>query len=178
MNFKSLAKYRKKVIFWIVLSLLIKCLLYLLFLFPNYENLNTFGPFLKTSDHGEIVRPIDNFFETGIYALDNHKESYYAGRLPGFLFPYGIYRFFLNEHDANLLLGISILLLAALSTYVLGNIVFRFTNNFSYFLIAFILANILPYYWCWDWMLHPFSLSNSALLFGIYFLIQYFDKNK
>ncbi len=160
---------------WLLLALVIKLILYFLFIFPDnneYAKREFSGPFIKSPDHAEYVNPIDNLIEKGTYALQGYSEPY-AGRLPGFVFPYVIFRAIFAEKTANILLGIFILVLAILASYVLSLLLFNLTKKRWAFVTGFLLMNFVPYFWHYEWTLHPSSLGVSCLIFFSYGFYEY-----
>lgn len=158
---------------WLLLALGIKLILYFIFVLPDNNPKRKFsGPFIKSADHSEYIRPIDNLIEKGVYALDDHSEPY-AGRLPGFVFPYIIFRAALNEQAANICLGIFILTLAIIASYVLGLLLYNLTKKRWAFMSGFVLINFIPYFWHYEWTLHTSSLGVSCLVFFAYYFYSY-----
>lgn len=168
-----------KPIKWLLLALAIKLLLYFLFIhFDNNPKRQFVGPFIKSADHAEYITPIDNYIEHGTYSMDGHSEPY-AGRLPGFVFPYIIFRALFNETTSNVLLGGFILLLSILASYVLSLLLFDLTKRNWAFITGFLLINFVPYFWHYEWTLHPSSLGISCLVFAAYFFHTYLkNQNK
>lgn len=159
-----------KPIKWLLLALALKLLLYFLFILPDNNPKRKFvGPFIKSPDHSEYIKPIDNLIDKGTYAMDGFSEPY-AGRLPGFVFPYVAFRAMFNEHASNLMLGIFILALSILATYVLSLLLYNLTQKRWAFISGFLLINFVPYFWHYEWTLHTSSLGVSCLiLFAYYF---------
>lgn len=154
---------------WLVLAFSIKLFLYFLFIYNDNSPRRKFsGPFIKSADHSEYITPIDNLIEYGNYALGSDSEPY-AGRLPGFVFPYIIFRAIFNESTSNILLGSSILLLSVIASYALGLLLFNLARKRWAFITGFLLINFIPYFWHYDWTLHTSSLGVSCLIFFIYY---------
>lgn len=162
-----------KPIKWLVVAFGIKLFLYFLFILPDANPKRKFsGPFIQSADHVEYLTPIDNFIEKGIYAIGDSNEPY-AGRLPGFVFPYIVFRATLSEQSANVALGIFILLLAVIASYVLGLLLYQLTQKRWAFLVGFSLINFIPYFWHYEWTLHTSSLGVSCLIFFAYYFHSY-----
>ncbi len=158
---------------WLILALCIKLILYFLFILPDNNPKRKFsGPFIKSADHAEYITPVDNFIEKGVYAMEGHDESY-AGRLPGFVFPYIIFRSVLSERAANVCLGIFILALAVIASYILSLLLYQLTKKRWAFVISFLLINFIPYFWHYEWTLHTSSLGVSCLIFFCYYFQAY-----
>ena len=58
----------------------------------------------KSNDYGELLAPVDNLIEHGTYAKSSDINHPYLGRLPGYMFPYVIFRAFLSQKSAVFLL--------------------------------------------------------------------------
>jgi hypothetical protein len=158
---------------WLVLAFSVKLLLYFLFIYPDNNPLRIFsGPFIKSADHAEYITPIDNLIEKGTYSLDG-SEYPYAGRLPGFIFPYVVFRAIFNEGVSNILLGAFILVLSVIASYVLSLLLFNLTKERWAFITGFLLINFTPYFWHYDWTLHTSSLGISCLIFFAYYFHSY-----
>jgi hypothetical protein len=154
---------------WLILALSVKLFLYFLFILPDNNPLRNFsGPFIKSADHGEYITPIDNFIEKGTYSLNGSKE-FYAGRLPGFIFPYIIFRAIFSEATSTILLGIFILALSIISSYVLALLLYNLTKKRWSFITGFLLINFVPYFWHYEWTLHASSLGVSCLILFVYY---------
>lgn len=165
-----------KPIKWLLLALAIKLFLFFIFIHPDNNPKRKFsGPFIKSADHAEYITPIDNYIEKGIYAMEGYSEPY-AGRLPGFVFPYIIFRAITNEPTANILLGCFILALSIVASFVLSLLLFNLTQKRWAFIIGFLLINFVPYFWHYEWTLHPSSLGISCLIFFAYYFHNYITK--
>lgn len=163
---------------WLLISLGIKLALYFIFILPDTNPNRKFnGPFLRSADHAEYLRPVDNLIERGIYAMDGYNDPY-AGRLPGFVFPYILFRALLNENAALCCLGVFILTLAIIASYTLGLLLFNLTQKRWTFVLGFLLMNLAPYHWHYDWTLHTSSLGVSSLVFFCYYFHSYLQNTK
>jgi hypothetical protein len=163
---------------WLLLSLLIKSLLYFIFIYNNTAPAKHFyGCFVEAVDHDEYIRPIDNYIDKGTYSLDGTSEPY-AGRLPGFVFPYILFRALFDQNAALILLGIFILTLSILSSYTISLLMFQLTGKKWAFICAFLAMNFIPFYWYFDWSLHVNSLGVSCLVFFLYYIYNFFETNK
>lgn len=160
---------------WLLISFLIKISLYFIFIYNDAGEKQIFHSFfLESRDHEEYIEPIDNFIEKGTYSLSGHTEPY-AGRLPGFVFPYILFRALFSESTALILLGIFILVLSLIASYLLALLMFHLTKKRWTFFFAFILMNCIPFYWHFDWSLHVNSLAASCLVFFLYYVYSYFE---
>ena len=133
--------------------------------------------FIRSNDHGEYVSPIDNLAETGVYSLRQGGEPY-AGRLPGFVFPHILFRILFSEEAALLLLGIFIAGMSLWASVALFRLMLRHTGSIVWSGMALLAVQGLPYYFHWDWTLHPNSLALSCLLLALDFSDRYFRDKK
>ena len=159
----------KKYFLWIILSATIKVIFYFILIYPNLEKSEHIGPFILSNDHSEYISPTDNLIDKGIYSLNKKNESY-AGRLPGFIFPYILFRVFFNAKVSGFLLGIFIFLMACISNYLACLLSYKISKSYYAFIFTFLFLNILPYFFFWDFILHPYSLAFSVLVLALYFL--------
>ena len=158
---------------WLLLALCIKLILYFLFILPDNNPKRKFsGPFIKSADHIEYISPIDNFIDKGVYAVANSSEPY-AGRLPGFVFPYIVFRVVLSEKPANICLGMFILIMAIIASYILSLLLYQLTKKRWAFIIGFLFINFAPYFWHYEWTLHTSSLGVSCLILFLYYFHSY-----
>lgn len=163
---------------WLLLALCFKTLFYFAFIHSDTNpRKNTISCFSKLRDHDEYVRPIDNLFEKGTYSLDGKTEPY-AGRLPGFVFPYIIFRAVFNEYISNILLGVFILALSVIASYVFSILVYNLIRKRWAFITAFFLLNCIPFFWHFDWALHANSLAASSFVFFLYFFYFFIENGK
>lgn len=158
---------------WLIISLCIKLFLYLVFILPDASPKRLYvGGFIKSGDHHEYIRPIDNYIDKGVYTMDGKEESY-AGRLPGFVFPYIAFRIFFDAKTSCVLLGIFIVVLSVLASYALSLLAFKLIQKRWAFILTFLLANFIPYFWHYDWTLHTSSLGVSCFIFFAYYFYLY-----
>jgi len=130
--------------------------------------------FHRSSDHLEFFNPINNLIEYGKYSYDNHAP--YAGRLPGYIFPYGIFRILFSENSSLFLLGIFQLLLKTISAYCLIKLLENLSVGRKAQLAAVVLYLFIPYFWHWDYTLHPNSVSASICLILFFYLQRFRTK--
>lgn len=163
---------------WILFALCFKTLFYFTFIHGDTNpRKNTIACFSKLRDYDEYIRPINNLIEKGTYSLDGKTEPY-AGRLPGFVFPYIIFRAVFNEYTSNILLGIFILALSIIASYVFSRLIYNLIKRRWAFISAFFLLNCVPFFWHFDWALHANSLAASCFIFFLHFLYFYFENKK
>lgn len=125
--------------------------------------------FLSDIDTSEYIAPMDNYVDYGNYALTPTSEPY-AGRLPGFVFPYLLFRLLFSKTVSSLLLGFFILGISVVSSYCLIKIIKTYTHYLLPMLLALLALEIIPYYWRFNWTLHPNYLAASLLIILIFFI--------
>lgn len=124
--------------------------------------------FHYTSDHIEFFTPLNTLLKNGIYSVDGIHPD--ATRMPGYIFPYIIFRLFFNEFVSYFLVGVFQLLLKSLSCIILIKLLRYFKiKNFLIF-IALIFYIFIPYYWEHDYKIHPNSVSVSVSILILYLL--------
>lgn len=156
---------------WVILAFIVK-LLFGIYL----HHLNTVSSvatsnyfFIILNDHHEFFKPINNLIENGQYSMGETGQPY-AGRLPGYIFPYILFRYFLNEQTALLLLGLFQLLCAGISTYFIARLSYELSSKKSiYFYITYIAFLFIPYFWHYDFSYHPTTLNSTVYILFLYF---------
>lgn len=149
------------------------------FLFPVndskllYEN----TIFIDNPDRAEYISPIDNLIDSGSYSLTENGEPY-AGRLPGFVFPYIFFRLLFASKTSMILLGLFALALSLFASLKLSELMLKWTNSMFATIATLFALEFFSYYWHWDWTLHPNSISSSSLILSICYLFEYFQLQK
>ncbi len=141
--------------------------MYVLFSSPDQKHLIVGYIFLNSGDINEYLSPIDNLVEHGNYAI-SESEPPYAGRLPGFVFPYILFRCFVAQTPAIFCLGIFILLFSVYASVKLFQLISSFANSSKLAWLGVVCIQLIPYYWHWDWSIHPNSVAASCLILAIF----------
>jgi hypothetical protein len=157
----------------VTFTFVLKLGIYFLFIGSQSRSDLAGGLFLDSPDRGEYITPMDNYVEHGTYALQPDNEPY-AGRLPGFIFPYLLFRIVFSQNVSNFLLGIFILLMSFIASLKLVRLLNDLTGSITAVIFGLAVIMVLPYFWHSDWLLHPYSLAASCLIIGIYFIHSYF----
>ena len=87
----------------IALIVLFKVFILIYFVFQ----LDPSDPFIKrfiSNDYSELLGPVDNLIETGTYEYVKNSKVPYADRMPGYMFPYVVFRYIFSQKTAVLLL--------------------------------------------------------------------------
>jgi hypothetical protein len=67
------------------------------------------------------------------------------------------------------------LFLFGISSVVLFNLVKRIFKDDFLAILGFLLYNFVPYFWYWEWYLHPYSISNSLTVFMLYLVYDFIN---
>ncbi len=146
--------------------------MYLLFSSQDQKHKIVGYIFLNSADITEYLSPIDNLVEHGNYAITYNSQPY-AGRLPGFIFPYVIFRLVVTEKMAIFCLGMFILLFSVYAGRKLFELIFSFSNSLKLAWLGVFCIQLIPYYWHWDWSIHPNSMAVSCLILVIRHMYTY-----
>ena len=163
---------------WFLFGLGLKFVLLVGFIFADYYNQShLFSGIAKPgSDYSEQLNTIDNLVDHGVLSMDG--VSPYAGRTPGFIFPYYFIRLLFSKTIAwqfQILFQILFNVLAARCMYKL---VWRYTNNKRVSLFAFISVCVVTYVSWIDFELSPESLAISSYVMGLFYFNEHINKNK
>lgn len=157
--------------------LVVKISVFILFMWHDQKHDRSGYVFLDSADRNEYLTPIDNLIESGNYATGVNSPPY-AGRLPGFVFPYILFRAMFKAPMAIFCLGAFILLFSVFAGLKLFQLIMAFTNSIKLAWIGVTCIQLIPYYWHWDWSIHPNSLAASCLILAIYFMYEYMHAKK
>ncbi|HRH11605.1 MAG TPA: glycosyltransferase family 39 protein [Bacteroidia bacterium] len=98
--------------------------------------------------------------------------------MPGYIFPYILFRSLFNQNISLILLGIFTVLISVFASLKLYQLIIEQTGSKVAGVISLISLEILPYYWHWDWTLHPNSPSASCLILAVFYLYRFFTAQK
>ena len=129
------------------------------------------GGIFKHNDYGYYLKPVDNYFEKGMLTY-NGKEPF-AGRMPGYWFPYLMLRSVFPQQMALGVLFFMQIVFSVFAGVFLARLAYFISgNNLTYFIALF--------FYSINWFVSPFdyqtiaeSFSVSAGIFSLYFLIKY-----
>jgi hypothetical protein len=156
---------------------MLKIAIYYIFI-PSALNVKHAGPvFLDHPDNGEYLTPSDNLVKYGTFSLSEGGEPY-AGRLPGFIFPYLPLRILFEEEVARFLLGCFIISMSIWASIAIAQMLYERTGTIWAPVLAVVLLSVLPYYWHYDWTLHPNSLAASCTVLFIFYGHCYLKSSK
>lgn len=133
---------------------------------------------IKTSDYGYFIEPVENYFKDGAGVVYYTKPSEpFAGRMPGYWFPYWIIRLgFSSFYALNILIVLQILL-SSLSVFYLAKAAFNIYQNIKAFYFVYFLFLLTPYILSFDLFTQSESFAVSASIFHLYFFSNYVYKS-
>jgi 4-amino-4-deoxy-L-arabinose transferase-like glycosyltransferase len=142
---------------------------------PEYQG-KFIGPLaMKTNDYSYFIQPVENYFkdDAGVIYYTEASEPF-AGRMPGYWFPYFLIRLMLPQVAAINLLIVLQVLLSALSVFFLAKTARIFFKDERAFYFVFFLYLLTPYLLPFDLYTQSESFAVSAFVFHLYFLTKYF----
>ena len=164
---------RSNYIFWLLLALIIKSLFFsykVSFEHRTVANENYKETFaMEGGDSYSYFEPVDNYISSGKY----YGKIYEDYRMPGYGAIYFILCKFFSVPVALNILVLLQLLLSAISVYVLASISFSLFRSDLSFYLTYFLYLISTYVSLYDPLLLSESFCCSALIIGIYFLLNH-----
>ena len=165
-NIHKLAK--REVYFGIILSIVIKVII-LSFTIQEHKKIDSekfFSFVYITNDYNYFLKPVDNFFESGKFSYDG--ETIFAGRLPGYWFPYLIIHSFFNKEVSIVFLITLQILLSILASILFSKLVYFFSKIKTLFYLSIIIYSsnllLIPF----EYMTMTESFSASSFIIGFY----------
>ena len=166
----------RRIYIWLPLILLLKGIaLYIFFCkYNNFypEKLN--GIAFISNDFNELIEPSNQLVTNGIYSLEKHKNPY-IGRLPGYAFPFLIFRYIFSENISLQLLIISQCIFSAISIFYLGIMSERISQKKILFILTIILFSLFPFYLKEELATISTSFSVSAFIIHLYFIFKFLN---
>lgn len=164
--------------FWVLIIFFVKVIvLSFFFIKATHSNYDINGLAIIHNDFNEFIEPCNQLVEKGIYALKNSNQPYMS-RLPGYGFPYIIYRFLFSAFISIQLIVLSQIVLSSFAIYALGHIIFLFTKNKKYFYFTILIFPIFIFFNKEDLFTGPASFSYSAFILHLFFLQEFFNNKK
>lgn len=175
MVLKKIIKARKSYI-WIPIILFVK-LIVLYFFFSQIQNhspdkLN--GIVFISNDFSELVEPSNQLIKNGIYSLDDQSPPY-AGRIPGYAFPYLLFRLLFSENISLQLLILTQIIFSSIAVFLLGLISEKISKKSLSFFISIIVFSFFPFFIKEDLYTMSTSFSISAFIVHLFFLEKFFN---
>lgn len=163
--------------FWIVCSLVIKVAWLAFFIwFSRLSSVLLNHFYIVTPDYAELLGPVDNYFISGMFEKDVHSSIPYAGRLPGYIFPYFFFKMMFSQDIALTLLVVFQIVFSAIAAYFLALLSYQIFQKRIVFFLFFIFFLVFSFFSVWDLYIAPNTLSICAYVFHLFFLNSYFGK--
>jgi hypothetical protein len=135
------------------------------------------GFIFKMNDYEYFLGTIDNYFEKGTMTyLDQSKP--FAGRMPGYGFPYLLIRFFSSQQAGLAILTGLQIILGSLATYCLALLALMIFNDTRIFKTVFWSFAICAPVVVFDIFTLAESFAVSAIVFFNFFLFRYCSEGK
>jgi len=164
---------------WVVCSIGIKIILLLLYIKFSGLSSNLLNQFyLLNSDYPELLGPVDNYFISGTFEKDLHSSVSYAGRLPGYIFPYFFLKMLFSRHIALTLLVVFQIIFSAVAAYMLGLLAYQIFQKKIIFFLFFIFFIAFGFFSVWDLFVAPESISICAYVLHLFLLNRYMENRK
>lgn len=139
-----------------------------------FQNLNQHefisGWIVKHIDYSYFLQPVDNYFTHGLYSFDL-KEPF-AGRMPGYWFPYMVLRFVLTQNVALNVLILGQVLFAAAASVLAAEIVRMISGSSRFYYLVILLFCWNPFFAVFDTQTISESFSVSAFIVFIYAMVK------
>jgi hypothetical protein len=155
--------------YWIILSLIVKSITFLILLYSNILQPYHHGGFWGSldGDSGSYVDPIDHFLSSGNYTPDL--------RMPGYGVIYLVPRLFFSQETSYNILIILQFLTSAISVYYLALLARILFKNAAIFYITFYIFLFSQFSNYYDGCIMSESFCTSFLIFASYSFAKYFD---
>ena len=152
----------------IALIVLFKIFILIYFIFQLNPSDSFIDRFIS-NDYSELLGPVDNLIETGTYEYVKNSNIPYADRMPGYMFPYVIFRYIFSQNIAVLLLISFQIIFSIIASLCLFKLIYLMTKktylSFLVFIIFYFFSFLIP----WELWTYPESLSVSCYIVGLLF---------
>lgn len=166
--------------YWFYVGFALKALLLVLVVYTDHISQTNYfeGIAKKGGDYPEQLGTIDNLVDFGTLSqVAGVDAPPYAGRTPGFIFPYFFYRLFTTTFVALQIQVILQMLLTVFAAKYMYELVLQYGEKKGLALISFFVVCMFNYITWVDFEVCPESFSNSAYIIGAFFFNKYFTKN-
>jgi hypothetical protein len=159
--------------FWIILSVLIKGIIFLLLSAELGAKNDRFIGVIEGDvggDSNSYILPVENFLSNGLYEPDY--------RMPGYSIFYFLLRLLFNVYTSQNGMIVIQVLLSAISVYVLALISYRIFRSARIFNLVYFTFLISTYAHIFDLYLLTESLTTSFSIFAVYFFVKGLQEKK
>lgn len=141
-----------------------------------YSESYIFSPNFKGFDYLELIEPIENLVNYKTFGINPNNP--YAGRMPSMIFPYYVIRLLFDKNlSKNITCSLAVIL-SSIATSLLFMIILSTTQSRLLAFLGYFVNLVIPFYWWWDWVLHPHSFADSSTIFLIYSYMLYYKYAK
>jgi hypothetical protein len=131
-----------------------------------------------TNDYQELLGPVDNMMETGLYEKIAWSGVPYAGRLPGYSTPYLVLRTFLPRTVALPVLIFLQILLMSWATFAISRLALKRAKSKKAFYLVAAMVLFMGFWLPWEVMTYPESLGLSTFLLGVSYFYKFLRRHK
>lgn len=164
---------------WITTGIVVKFLLYGLFLYLRAVNYNyspltsngTFQLYVDAFDTKSYLLPVENLLARGEYIEDFSEPLSRVIRMPGYGAIYLVFRMAADAETAKNLLVLLQLIASGMATYCLALIGYRLTGKPVVFYVTFFLYAFSTFLSMYDMFVLTESLAASAVVYSLYFIL-------
>ena len=122
-----------------------------------------------SNDYSELLGPVDNLVKTGTYEYIENSNIPYSDRMPGYMFPYIIFRYIFSQKIAVLLLISFQIIFSLIASLCLFKLIYLMTKKTYLSFFVFIIFSLFSFLIPWELWTYPESLSVSCFIFGLFF---------
>ena len=125
----------------IALIVLFKVFILIYFIFqlnPTDSFINRF----ISNDYSELLGPVDNLVQTGTYEYVKNSNIPYADRMPGYMFPYVLFRYIFSQKIAVLLLISFQIIFSIIASLCLFKLTYLMTKKTYLSFLVFIIFSL------------------------------------
>ena len=152
----------------IALIVLFKVIILIYFIFQLYPADSFINKFIS-NDYSVLLGPVDNLIETGTYEYVKNSNIPYADRMPGYMFPYVIFRYIFSQNIAVLLLISFQIIFSIIASLCLFKLIYLMTKKNYLSFLVFIIFSLFSFLIPWELWTYPESLSVSCYIVGLLF---------
>ena len=152
----------------IALIILFKVFILIFFVFQLNPS-DTFINKFISNDYSELLGPVDNMIETGTYEYVKNSKVPYADRMPGYMFPYVVFRYIFSQKTAILLLITFQIIFSLIASLCLFKLIYLMTKKTYLSFLVLIIFSLFSFLIPWELWTFPESLSVSCYIVGLLF---------
>ena len=152
----------------IALVVLLKVFILIYFIFQSSYT-DSFINNVISNDYSELLGPVDNLVKTGTYEYIENSNIPYSDRMPGYMFPYVIFRYIFSQEISVLLLISFQIIFSIIASLCLFKLIYLMTEKTYLSFFVFIIFSLFSFIIPWELWTYPESLSVSCYIVGLLF---------